>query len=506
MYQFLVLCLILVIIFHIFIFHKYNSPKYVKAINKIPGPEDLIYFGSTLRFYKLKHEEMLPDMLNDLKIYGSTFRYWYSGVAVVVVSDIEDIQTVLGSRLNYTKGIMYKNIIPWLGTGLLTSAGHKWRTMRKIITPTFHFSILQGYVGIFNRNTEIMMDLIKNHKNKKDCDLTNFVTYCALDNVCETAMGTCINSQITGGDSEYVRAIFRIGKIVVERMFSPVLFTDHNFWLSSLGREQTKLLKVLHGFTSKIIQDRKKIMSVSAREEKKEEEETNEYSKKKSFLEMLLEKQESNSISDRDIREEVDTFLMAGHDTTAAALTWAFFELGHHHDAQEKCYEEMQKIFGDSDRDPTYQDLMEMSYLKRVLQETLRLYPSVPVISRKFNIDVQLKNYLVPANTEMVLVLYSIHRNPHFYPNPEAFDPDRFLPEVSEKRHPFAYVPFSAGQRNCVGQKFAMIQMLVIASSILRRYKIESLDPRESIKAVPEVILRPSKKLRWRLTERNVAF
>lgn len=127
---------------------------------------------------------MLPDMLNDLKTYGSTFRYWYSGVAVVIISDIEDIQTVLASRLNYTKGMMYKNIIPWLGTGLLTSAGQKWHTMRKIITPTFHFSILQGFVGIFNKNTKIMLNLIKNQANKEDCDLTNFVTYCALDNVC----------------------------------------------------------------------------------------------------------------------------------------------------------------------------------------------------------------------------------------------------------------------------------------------------------------------------------
>lgn len=141
-----------------------------------------------------------------------------------------------------------------------------------------------------------------------------------------------------------------------------------------------------------------------------------------------------------------------GHDTTAAALTWSLFELGHHPEVQEHVYEELQKIFGDSDRPPTYQDLMDMTYLKRVVQEALRLYPSVPVISRRFETDMHLREYVVPAHTEIVLVLYHIHRNPDIFPEPEKFDPDRFLPEAVEKRHPFAYIPFSAGQRNCVGE------------------------------------------------------
>ncbi|KAL0269893.1 UNVERIFIED_CONTAM: hypothetical protein PYX00_007475 [Menopon gallinae] len=497
MYQYIIFCALVLYLFHTLVYHKYNWPSYVRMINKIPGPKGVLFFGSTLKYYRLKHEELLPDMLKDLKTWGPTFRYWYSGVAVVIVSDIDDIQTILTSRQSYRKGIIYKNIKPWLGTGLLISTGQKWHTMRKIITPTFHFSILQEYVHVFNKNTKIMVKLLE-ECDKEDCDLNGFITYCALDSICETSMGTFLNSQRTKAESEYVQAIFGIGKIIVERMFSPFLFSDRNFKMSSLGREQAKLLKILHGFTSKIIEEKKQAFEKTETEERDPDQ-----PKKISFLEMLLEKQKTHFFSDTDIREEVDTFLMAGHDTTAAALTWAFFELGHRHDIQDKVYEEMRRIFGDSDRSPTYQDLMEMSYLKRVLQETLRIYPSVPVISRKFDSDIQLKNYVVPARTEMVLVIYSIHRNPDIYPDPEKFDPDRFLPEESEKRHTFAYVPFSAGQRNCVGQKYAMLQMLVLASSILRRYKIISLDDRESVKPLPDVILRPNKKLKWRIIPRN---
>ncbi|KAL0265509.1 UNVERIFIED_CONTAM: hypothetical protein PYX00_011036 [Menopon gallinae] len=353
-----------------------------------------------------------------------------------------------------------------------------------------------------------MTDLMSQEIGKNECDLARYVTHCALDNICETAMGISVNSLTSGANSKYVQSIFRMGKIVVNRMFNPILYTDASFMLSPLGWEHSKILKTLHGFTSKVIKEKKEIQTrkramANSLDTIKEDANSVGVVERKSFLEMLLESQAAHSLTEQGIREEVDTFMFEGHDTTAASVVFALFELGHHPDIQERVYNEMREIFGDSDRMPTYQDLMQMSYLKRVIQEILRLYPSVPVISRKFDVDFRIRDYVIPANTELVLVLYYIHRNPDIFPDPDNFDPDRFLPDISEKRHPFAYVPFSAGQRNCIGQKFAMLEELVILSSILRKYTILSLSDRASMKVVPEMILRPSDVLRWRIEKRH---
>ncbi|KAK6635661.1 hypothetical protein RUM44_000915 [Polyplax serrata] len=433
-------------------------------------------------------------------------RYWFMGIPVVLISDVDDVKKVLSCVSTQEKGILYDNLKPWLGTGLLTSNGEKWKSMRKIITPTFHFSILREYIPIFSKNAKIMLSLVDKCGDPKSCELTGFVTYCALDSISETSMGREINSQVTKSENEYVRAIFRMGQIVVERLFSPFLYSDFVFRMTPLGREMFNVIRILHGVTSKLIEDRKK-QQQQQRESSVSESNApvnlEEPAKKQTpFLDLLIEKQKIFKFSDTELRHEVDTILMAGHDTTSTALNWCFFELGHHESIQNKVHDELQRIFEGSQRDPTHQDLMKMEYLKRVLQETLRLYPSAPVISRKFDVDIQLKNYNVPAKTEVILLLYHIHRNPDIFPQPEVFDPDRFLPEVVNKRNSFAYIPFSAGPRNCIGQKYAMMQMLVLSSYVLRKYKIKTLTPRESVRPVPDVILRPNVQFRWQLTPR----
>lgn len=127
--------------------------------------------------------------------------------------------------------------------------------------------------------------------------------------------------------------------------------------------------------------------------------------------------------------------------------------LGIHKDVQEKCYQEIKRIFGDSDRPCTFADTLEMKYLERVIFETLRMYPPVPIIARKVNQDVKLATLdaVIPAGTTVVVTTYKIHRRADFYKNPEVFNPDNFLPENTQNRHYYAYIPFAAGPRSCVG-------------------------------------------------------
>lgn len=141
-----------------------------------------------------------------------------------------------------------------------------------------------------------------------------------------------------------------------------------------------------------------------------------------------------------------------GHDTTAAGSSFVLCLLGIHQDIQARVCQELKTIFGDSNRECTFADTLEMKYLERVILESLRMYPPVPVIARKLNEDVQLKseNHIVPAGCTVVIATLKVHRREDIYPNPQKFDPDNFLPERTQNRHYYSFIPFSAGPRSCV--------------------------------------------------------
>lgn len=228
-----------------------------------------------------------------------------------------------------------------------------------------------------------------------------------------------------------------------------------------------------------------------------------------------------------DIREEVDTFMFEGHDTTSAAISWTLFLLGSNPEYQERVVEELESIFGDDTETPaTMKNLLDMRYLECCIKDALRLFPSVPMMARMVGEDVTISKSsiavsvtiffilnspfsggkLVPAGTQAIIMTYALHRNPRVFPKPEQFNPDNFLPENCAGRHPFAYIPFSAGPRNCIGQKFAILEEKAVISTVLRKYKIESVDRREDLTLLGELILRPKDGLRVKITPRTWAL
>ncbi|KAJ9577095.1 hypothetical protein L9F63_006332, partial [Diploptera punctata] len=247
-----------------------------------------------------------------------------------------------------------------------------------------------------------------------------------------------------------------------------------------MGKRYEECLRILHGFTNKVIQERKKLRKVTENNttisNKEKEEEFLGKKKRLAFLDLLLETSEGGKhLTDTDIREEVDTFMFEGHDTTSAGICWTLFLLGSHPEIQDKVYKELESIFEGSNRPATMRDLAEMKYLERTIKESLRLYPSVPFIGRILKEDTKIGNYLIPGGCMMNLQIYHVHRNSDQYPDPEAFNPDNFLPERVAQRHPYAYIPFSAGPRNCIGQKFAILEEKTVISSVLRNFKLNSL-------------------------------
>jgi cytochrome P450 len=223
------------------------------------------------------------------------------------------------------------------------------------------------------------------------------------------------------------------------------------------------------------------------------------------FLDLLLatvDEATNQPLEDLEIRNEVDTFMFEGHDTTAAGLCWAIYNFGKYPEALQRAHAEIDHVLGAKSA-PSYEDLSKFDYLERCIKETLRLFPPVPFYMRQVPEPTQLGPYLVAANTEVFISPYNVHRNPQYWSEPvEAFDPDRFIPAQSSARDPFAYIPFSAGNRNCIGQHFALNEEKTVLALWLRRF-VPRVDPAHPVHMVPLVILKPEQGVKIWLTERS---
>ncbi|XP_010399873.3 cytochrome P450 4V2 [Corvus cornix cornix] len=433
------------------------------------------------------------------------FKLWIGPLPVMVLYHPDSVEVILNSSKHIEKSYLYDFLHPWLGTGLLTSTGDKWRSRRKMITPTFHFAILNDFLEVMNEQGNILVKKLEKHIDKEPFDVFMDITLCALDIICETAMGRNVGAQ-KNKDSNYVSAIYRMSDLIQQRQKSPWLWPEFLYILFKEGREHKRNLNILHNFTDKVIAEKAEELK-STRQNKHDNDGSSEESgpkKRKAFLDMLLNAtdDEGNKLSYRDIREEVDTFMFEGHDTTAAAMNWVLYLLGHNPEVQKKVHRELDEVFDNTERSVTIDDLKNLRYLECVVKEALRLFPSVPMFARTLREDCCIQGYQVPRGANVLVLTYALHRNPEIFPEPEEFRPERFFPENCKGRHPYAYVPFSAGPRNCIGQRFAQMEEKTILALILRRFWVESCQKPEELGLSGELILRPNNGIWIKLKRR----
>ncbi|XP_022919069.2 probable cytochrome P450 4s3 [Onthophagus taurus] len=421
--------------------------------------------------------------------YGPRLRFNCLGLCVLFVTDREFLKLLLGTTKIMNKDNTYEQIEPWLGTGLLTCKKEKWEKTRKVLTPAFHLQVLESYICNFHQPITNLIKKLETYVTKDSFDVYPVITLCTLDVICETAMGTTINAQ-NNEESTYVKSVKEMLRIVQDRSQSVWKIFHVGFLLSRDYWKQKRALKVLHEFTKNVI-DKKRLEKINDVKKNFNEK------KKLSFIDLLLEA----NINDKEIAHEVDTFMFAGHDTTASGISFLLYCLSKHKQVQDKIIDELFHIFGEDDRFPTLQDFNEMQYLNLVIKESLRLYPPVPVYIRSSDVDIELGKWTIPKKVSIAIFPYGYHRNPDLFENPEEFIPERFNTEME----PFTYLSFSLGPRNCIGQKFAIFEMKAIISRILRRFEILPVDGYEPI-PVSNVVLGSANGIQIKLKKRESLF
>ena len=325
-------------------------------------------------------------------------------------------------------------------------------------------------------------------------------------------MGVSIGAQV-GNNKDYVTAIHNLGELFMKRLFSPWIWSDFFFFKTDIGRAFNKDLNILHSMTRNVIKERKdNILSEKSQitEEKTESiEESNIYVSDKSrkrmaFLDLLLNYHiQNNSLTLEDIREEVDTFMFEGHDTTSVSLSWTLYLMGLHPQVQYRVQQELDSIFGDDrQRKMTATDLKNMVYLESVIKESLRLFPSVPYIGRTVGEDVKSGDYLIPKGTTVFLLMERLHYDPKVFADPLHFKPERFLENSTNNINAYSYVPFSAGARSCIGQRFALTEEKIILAKIFLNFNVKSLDQRDQMITSVELVFRSKHPIRVKVVQR----
>lgn len=388
--------------------------------------------------------------------------------------------------------LIYDHLRPWLGQSLLISNGEEWSRKRRLLTPAFHFDILKNYIVTFNTSTNTMHEKWRRMllDGKNNIEMFNEVTLMTLDSLLKCAFSYSSNCQ--DSTSEYVSAIVELSDLIMDRRLNMLHHWDWIYWKTQQGQRFKKALNIVHKFTRDVVQKRRALVT-----QRKSESSTAEH-RRKDFVDIILsaEDEDGQGLSDEDIQAEANTFMFAGHDTTASAICWTLYNLACHSHYQDKCREEVMELMQSRDRhEIEWGDLSSLPFTTMCIKESLRLHSPVQAVTRKYTQNMPLPgDRAVPKGVICLVSIYGTHHNPDVWSNPHEFDPQRFDPANTNARSSSAFIPFSAGPRNCIGQRFALAELRVVVALTLLRFRLAlGVNPElgtGTVRRLPQLVLR----------------
>ncbi|XP_022341984.2 cytochrome P450 4F6-like [Crassostrea virginica] len=471
------------------------APFYQKLPSE-PCPSKLL---GHLLTYPGPNDEGLKFQMDRCDKYPKFHLLWVSFRPVLIVHHPETVKVLLKSTEPKPRqiGTVYILGLDWLGEGLLIANGNRWMRNRRLLTPAFHFDILQSYIDLKNKAASILVDKIDRYVDSGESfELFSLIGLASLDIILQCAFSYESNCQQLGDTHPYVHAVNVLSDIWVARSLKPWFYSDFLFYLSPSGREFKRNCDYVHKVAEDIIDKRKQTLT---------EEGSSPKSRHLDFLDILLTAKDETEqgLTSLEIRNEVDTFLFEGHDTTTSGVCWTLYLLAKHPEYQQRCQREIDGLLeGRQNGDLLWSDLPKLGYLVQCIKESMRLYPPVTFIQRITTKEVELDGHAIPAGTTIGIQIYNLHHNKAVWEDPYEYRPERFSPDNENKYDNFAFVPFSAGPRNCIGQHFAMNEMKIILVHILRRFHL-SLDPSEEVKIKIGVVLKTLDGIKLRAERRE---
>ncbi|MXQ14816.1 cytochrome P450 [Microvirga makkahensis] len=434
----------------------------VRAAGRPPGPKGLPFLGSLPAFGR----DVLDFFTECARQYGDIASFQLAAWPAVLLSHPDLVEVVLiENHQNFIKHrFFWRHVQAIFGQGLLTSEGEFWRHQRRLAAPAFAGSRLNRYGDTMVQSTDWMVrrwqpgQVLDAHRE-------------AMALTLQIAAKALFNAETDQDVAEIGQALDEVMEEIAARLRRPFWIPDA---LPLPGHIRYRRgVQRMDQLVARIIAERC---------------DTREDCGDLLSLLMLARDEAGQPMSERQIRDEVITMLLAGHETTALALSWTWYLLGLHPAVDAQLAEEVHTVLGE--RPPTVDDLPRLRFTGQVVSEAMRLYPPAYAIGREARADCEIGGYAVPAGTIVYVSPWVMHRDPRWFDEPQAFRPDRWAGNLAKELPRFAYMPFGGGPRICIGNRFAMMEATLILATVAQRFRLEGQTDRP-VQPMPSITLRP---------------
>jgi cytochrome P450 len=443
--------------------------------NLPPGPPRRFLVGNALELSR----DWMGYLVDCARKYGDAVFFRFFGVPICLLVHPDYIEYVLvTNQSNFVKSRDYRVLVHVMGEGLLTAEGETWRGQRKLVQSAFHHENIVEYGKVMVDCTARMLDAWENDIVR---DIHQDMTRLTLEIVTQALFGATVQDRATDVATGL--------KSMMEEFswHASISFILPEFVPLPISRRLRRGIRLLDNVFHSIIQERR--ADPVGRND---------------LLGALLQMRHSDGrpMNDQELRDEMMTLLLAGHETTAVCLSWTWYLLALNKQTETKLFGEIEDVLGD--RDPTVADVPRLCYTEWVIKESMRLYPPAWGIGRRAVSGFEVGGYRLPAGTNIFLMQWITQRDGRFFPDPECFKPERWEGEsVHNNNLPrFAYFPFGGGPRKCIGASFAMMEAVLLLATMARRFRFE-IAPDARVELLPSLTLRPRFGIRMLVHKRH---
>ncbi len=442
-----------------------------------PGPRGVPLLGSAVALRR----DVLGTFLRALHEHGDVVRFVAGppGLRLTFygVFHPHGVHRVLAAKADrYRKdNVSYQEVRWLLGEGLVTSQDERWRRQRRLLQPLFTRRRLATYVPLMDEEARGVVSCWGPVAARGDTvDLYEAMIGLSL----RVSLRALFGSDADRALPVFERALPVIGRYALRRSLAPARVP--RAWPTPANLRMGQARRALYGLCDELIVRRRSTPDQG-----------------RDLLDVLLAArgEQDEALDDAEIRDQVLTFLLAGHDTTGLALTYALHLLARHPEAQQRVRDEAHEVLGDDM--PSPESLAQLTYTTMVLHETLRLYPPAYAFGRRIADGDCIGPYAIPPGADVFVAPWVTHRHPAFWPNPERFNAERFAPAQHAARHPYAYLPFGGGPRACIGRHFSLLEATLVLATIVRELKLTTTT--HHLRLDPQITLHPARAVPARL-------